>query len=65
MPISKIALLEQEKGQSIESILQDAFAIYGTQSEVAKALGVTQSTISLWLVKLGYEVKSTIVKKSA
>lgn len=61
MITNRMKLLEQEKGKPIQEIIQQAFDQSDTQSEAAKLLGVSQSTLSLWLMRLGYRQKTTIV----
>jgi len=65
MASKRIAKLEAERGKPIHEILISEYADRGSTVAVADALGVSQATVSTWLAKLGYEVKSTIVKKSA
>ena len=41
-------LLEKQFGQSIESLIKE-----GSLAEVAKTLGIDESTVSLWRLRLG------------
>lgn len=61
-PRSKIRALADKQGKPVEVVLRDAFKQHGTQSAVAAALGVSQSTISLWLLRLGLTQKTILIK---
>lgn len=65
MPPSKIEELEHQEGRPIREILQEMFEKHGSQAKVAKELGVNQSTVSYWLLKLGLEQKTVLVEKEA
>jgi len=53
---------EREKKPMVE-VLRERYEQYGSQKEVAKSLGVSQPTISLWLVRVGLKEKSIVVPK--
>jgi predicted transcriptional regulator len=57
----KITEIEEREGKSIEQILTDLFNEHNSQREVAKQLGINQSTVSYWLVKLGLRQKTILV----
>ena len=61
MITNRMKMLEQEKGKPIREIIQHAFDQCDTQSEAADLLGISQSTLSLWLLRLGYRQKTKIV----
>ena len=60
---SKVKLLENQHGKPIAQILREAYQTWGNQKDVAKALGVNQSTVSYWLLKCGLEEKSILVER--
>jgi len=60
---SKSDLIEQEFGRPLPEVLEDLFQEHGSQVAVAKALGVTQGTVSLWLVRYGFSQKTVLVKE--
>lgn len=60
----KMKLIEQERGKKIDEILIDLFQRHGNVYLVANELGVSQSTISTWLMRLGMEIRSIVVRKS-
>lgn len=59
----KINEIERREGKPIADILIAAYETHGSQTEVAKALGVGQSTISLWLIRLGLQEKTVLVPR--
>lgn len=63
MPINKIRQIEVSEGKSIRIILQEKFALLGSQRKVAQALGVTQSTISTWITRLGLQQWATLIPR--
>lgn len=65
MAQSKWSELEEKHGKSIEDLLQDAFARHKTQSAVARALGVNQSTVFGWLLKLDLDIEVRLVPRAA
>ena len=47
-------LLEnRHPGQTIESLMVKAFHEYGSETDAAEALGITQQTFSSWKYRLG------------
>lgn len=58
---SKMREMEQEFGQPIDELLIYLFDELGSQRAVAEELGVSQSTVSIWLLKLGLE-QTTVLK---
>lgn len=60
----KMQLIEQERGKKIDEILIELFQQHGNVYLVANELGVSQSTISTWLMRLGMEIRSIVVRKS-
>jgi transposase-like protein len=63
---TKAMLLIEERhgGKSIREILKGAFEQYGSQRAVAKALGIDQSTLSAWLIRLQLVQWSTLKEMS-
>lgn len=59
----KMQEVEQERGKPIADILQELYEEHGSQQAVAAALGVTQGTISLWLLRAGLAQKTIIVRR--
>lgn len=59
----KMKQVAAEKGKPIREVLQEMFAEYGSQSAVAKELGINQSTLSYWLLKLGLEQQTVLVDR--
>lgn len=54
---SKFAEVEARYGRPMQEILLDLFAKHGSLTGIAKELAVTQSTISLWLIKVGLRLE--------
>ena len=49
-------------GKPIDEILKEQFAIHGSVEAVAKELGVSQGTISLWMKEHRLKIKKVLVK---
>lgn len=58
---NRYAEIEREYGKPMHEILIEMFDRYPNQAQIAKELGVTQGTISLWLARLGLKVVSRLV----
>lgn len=63
MGVSKMQKIEMEKGKALPEILIDLYPHYGSQTKLAQALGVSQSTISLWFVRYGLRPTPTLQEK--
>lgn len=63
MATSKAKVIELERGLSLRQVLIDTFTRTGSLTGVAKELGVTQGTVSLWLQRCNLEIKTTLVEK--
>ena len=61
---AKMSEIESREGKSIIEILHEKYETYGNQSQVAKAIGVSQGTLSLWLMRLDLVQKIILVPKS-
>lgn len=61
--LSKLKEMEQSQGKSIREILTELYMEYGSQTKVAKALGISQSTLSVWLLKSGLQEQTIIVER--
>lgn len=61
MAQSKMQQLEEDWGLPIELILAESFEVHGSQTAVAEALGVSQSTISTWMAKKRLTIKPVLV----
>ena len=57
----KLLEIEKKEGRPMRSILVDLYLRHGNQNDVARALGVPQPTVSLWLKRLGLEQKVILV----
>lgn len=62
---NKMTAIEEREQRPIREILQELFQKHGSQAKVAEELGVNQSTVSYWLLKLGLEQKTVLVEKEA
>ena len=57
---NKMKAIEASQGRPMADILRDLYAEYGTVSETAQHLGVAQSTVSYWMLRLGLRVRRSI-----
>jgi len=55
--------LARKQGKSVREILQELFQKHGTQAQVAKQLGVNQSTVAYWLLKLNLKQQVILVDR--
>lgn len=62
MKSKRMQEVEHERGQPIEQVLADLFQEHGTQRAVAADLGITQSTLSYWLLKLRMSTQTILVR---
>jgi hypothetical protein len=58
---SKYSEIETRYGKPMKSILTDLFRSHITESAVADELGVSQSTVNQWLVKLRLKKQTLLV----
>lgn len=65
MALSKFERIEQERGMKMSDILRELYQRLGSQAEIARELGVTQSTISYWLLKLNLEEHKTLRERAS
>jgi len=63
MAASKFKQVEQEKGRPMREILPMLYERLGNQRAVAKALGISQGTLSLWIRLCGLEIKTIVVER--
>lgn len=56
---AKYEEIETAKGKPIRDVLKEEFLKHGTLTAVAKSLGVSQGTISLWLIRFGLKLRIT------
>ena len=61
MPVNKRKRIEEEQKKPIAVILREMYAKHGNQTEVAKALGVSQPRISEWIRQLGLREWTIII----
>lgn len=57
--------IEVREGLPIRELLKNLFKQYGTQTRVAEKLGIDQSTLSDWLLKLDLEQRTVLVEREA
>lgn len=62
MPSSKLKQIERARGRPMSELLKELYAQHGSQVEVARDLGVSQGTVSLWLMRFGLRGKKILVK---
>lgn len=58
---NKMEQVQQERGKPLKQVLVELWDQHGSQQAVADELGVTQGTISLWMLRLGLTFKTVIV----
>lgn len=58
---SKMKAIEAQFGKPLGEIIPALYLNLGSQTAVAAALGVSQPTVSLWLIKLGLVEKTVVV----
>jgi transcriptional regulator with PAS, ATPase and Fis domain len=61
MPVNIMKAIEKREGKPIREILIEVYPRYSNQADVAKALGISQPTLSQWLVRLELKVKTILV----
>lgn len=62
MPANKLREIEQARGVSMPDLLRELYTRHNTQAEIARDLGVSQGTVSLWLMRFGLREKKILVK---
>ena len=55
--------LEQQRGKPMSEILREEYDKHGKQKAVAKSLGVSQPTVSQWLVRFNLQEKTVLVQR--
>jgi transcriptional regulator with PAS, ATPase and Fis domain len=57
--------MEAERQRSLADVIKELYQQHGQQKRVADSLGISQSTLSIWLVRLGLEEKTvkTVVER--
>jgi transposase-like protein len=64
MPVpSKFDEIEAREKRPMRDLLPELFTELGSQRAVARRLGVNQSTLYTWLLKLGLEQKTILVPR--
>lgn len=58
---SKMRDIQQERGKSLKQLIIELWDQHGSQRAIAEELGVSQGTISLWMLRLGLSFKTVIV----
>jgi len=54
---------EARLGEPLEKILPEAYEKYGSLDAAGNALGISPATLYVWLLRLGYTKKVTLVKE--
>jgi DNA-binding MarR family transcriptional regulator len=60
---SKLEEIESREGRPMAAILADLYREYGKQKEVARALGVSQPTVSSWLTRLSLQETTILIPR--
>lgn len=60
---SKFRAIEAQEQRPMGLILKELYGKHGNQTRVARELGVSQGTVSLWLKQLGYQEWTVIVPR--
>ena len=60
---NKAAVIEDKFGKPLKEVLIEMYHRHGKQIEVARALGVTQSTVSIWVAMSDLSVRQVLVEK--
>lgn len=63
MAQSKMHKIESVRGRAMREILAELYQQHDSQSAIAAELGISQPTLSLWLVKLGLREKTVLVER--
>jgi len=63
MDRSKQPAIEQEYGKPLKKLLPELMEQYGSVSAIARALNVSQGTVSTWLRIYGLKIKTIIVSE--
>lgn len=58
---NKMHEVQKQKGKPLRDLILEYWDKHGTQQGVADELGVSQGTVSLWMLRLGLTFKTTIV----
>lgn len=61
MPVNLMKQIEKREGKSMKDILMETYPLYENQAGVAKAIGISQPTLSQWLSKLGLKEKTILI----
>lgn len=63
MPMpTKMKEIEEREGKPITDVICELYEKHGQQTKVAKQLNIAQSTLNIWLLKLGLSEKTIIIK---
>lgn len=60
---NKMLNVQNERGKPIKQILFELWDKHGSQQAIAEELGVSQGTISLWMLRLGLTFKTIMVEE--
>jgi transcriptional regulator with PAS, ATPase and Fis domain len=60
----QMTLIEQQQGKPIEDVLRALYTKHKNQAAMANELGITQGTLSIWLMRLNLVEHRTLVKGS-
>lgn len=66
MPSKQVEVVKRY-GKPLRVVLTELYQVYGSQSEVARVLGVSQGIVSLWFKQEGIavETRRNVVSKEA
>lgn len=62
MPTMKMQDVERRYGKPVREVLKDLFVQHGNINRVANELGVSQSTVSNWLMRLNMRLHTVVME---
>jgi DNA-binding MarR family transcriptional regulator len=60
----QMLLIEEQQGKPIEDVLRALYTKHKNQTAISSELGITQGTLSIWLMRLNLVEHRTLVKRS-
>lgn len=63
MPVNRMKQIEKREGKPMRDILMETYPLYDNQAGVAKAIGISQPTLSQWIIRLGLKEKTVLVPR--
>ena len=61
--VSKFKQIETQQGKPMREILLALYEQYGDKTSVARHLGVSRTTVWIWLLQLGLQESTVLVPK--